>query len=492
MKKALLFPLLLLAIASTGQIRYDNGPITSGNKFVLDGKWNKTSLTYFFWNGTADIAGNDERNAIRQAFQIWADYAPLTFTEVTSASAADIVIFWGIGDHGDGHPFDGVNVVLAHAYSPPSPGDDSRAGDVHFDDAETWTLAERPFLSGQPIDLVTVAAHEIGHALGLGHSGEHCALMNESYTGSHRFLAHDDLEGIRALYGTASPIRSLNAGCNGGTFFVNNLPTGATVTWTSSDPAIATVTTVNNQGVVTWGGVNSGQVTITADITLPSPPCNQIIVQSVSRHFGRPIIWSGTYTWTNGPTMGLVEGLNNVCLSARPTIMTTNMDIRGATSVVWNKDVASTGLIWGQTGNNLALTFRALNLMGEFYVTASNACGSAQEVYAFKSISCPSLARTNNQEGAAKEQVKLSPNPAGNYVNIIISKNAAATSMDFPADFTITGVKVYDLLGRLRISQQINKSSTANINVSGLTNGIYFVEITDGTRKIKKNLQIVR
>lgn len=496
MKKAILIPFLLFAIVSMGQIRYDNGPIILGNNFVTEGNWNKTTITFFFQNGTNDIGGNEEWNAVRQAFQIWADYAPFTFTEVGSAGAADIVISWATGNHGDGadNAFDGVNGVLAHAFFPPPANSGSIAGDIHFDDDETWTLAERPIFSGQPMDLVTVAAHEIGHALGLGHSNVNCALMNPFYEGSHRYLAQDDIDGIRSLYGTRTPIRALDNTCNP-TFFINGLPTGATVTWTSSNTAIATIATVNNQGVVTWGGTNNGQVTITADITLP---CGQTIVQTLTRHFGKPIIWSGFYTWTNypyGSPMGLVEsisGLNTVCYTVRPTVMTTNMDIRGASSVVWDRDFAPPGLIWGQSGNNLTITFRALNQAGDFYITASNACGSVEKYYSFKSISCPSFARTNTQEEDAKEQVKLSPNPAANYVNIVVSKNALATSLDLPADFTITGVKVYDLLGRLRISQQINKSSTANINVSELTNGIYFVEITDGTRKIKKNLQIVR
>ena len=497
MKKVLLVPFLLFTIASMGQTRYDNGPIILGNNFVTEGNWNKTTITYFFQNGTADIANNDEWNAVRQAFQLWADYAPFTFTEVTSSGAADIVISWAIGNHGDGtnNAFDGVDGVLAHAFFPPPANSGSIAGDIHFDDDETWTLAERPLFSGQPMDLVTVAAHEIGHALGLGHSNVNCALMNPFYEGSHRYLAQDDIDGIRSLYGTRSPIRSLNAGCSGGTYFVNNLPTGATVTWQSSNTAIATVATVNNEGIVTWTGTSDGQVTVTATINLP---CGINVTETTSRHFGKPIIWSGFYTWTNypyGSPMGLVEsisGLNTVCYTVRPTVMTTIMDIRGASSVVWDKDYAPIGLIWGQSGNNLTITFRALNQAGDFYVTASNACGSVEKYYSFKSISCPSFARTNTQEGATQEQVKLSPNPAANYVNIITTKNAAATGIDLPVDFTITGVKVYDLLGRLRISQQINKSSTANINVSGLTNGIYFVEITDGKTKIKKHLQIVR
>lgn len=163
-------------------------------------KWASNALTYGFLNYSPDLSQADTRQAIEQAFALWAAETPLSFSRINDANSADIRIRFVSGDHGDGSPFDGGGGVLAHAFFPP-PNSGALAGDAHFDDAETWTITVP---TGPGIDLVTVAAHEFGHSLGLQHSGVGTALMAPFYGGPKRFLDPDDVAGITAQYGSYS------------------------------------------------------------------------------------------------------------------------------------------------------------------------------------------------------------------------------------------------------------------------------------------------
>jgi len=158
--------------------------------------WDKLDITYTFVNGTNQLAGDSERDLIRRAFALWADQTELTFSEVAD-DAADIVIGWAVGDHGDGDPFDGPGDILAHA-SFPNPYDNSQVF-LHFDDDERWVDSDT-----RNVDLLTVAAHEIGHTLGLAHSNDPNALMFPSYDRPRRFLGEDDIAGVQSLYGVGS------------------------------------------------------------------------------------------------------------------------------------------------------------------------------------------------------------------------------------------------------------------------------------------------
>lgn len=167
-------------------------------EYVAQGnRWDKTNLTYGFSEFSPDLNPMLIRGAINTALNLWSQVTTLTFTEVPLASNPDFVIRFVAGDHGDGSPFDGVGRVLAHAFYPP-PNGGAIAGDAHFDESETWTV-NLPVPAGG-IDLVSVAAHEFGHSLGLAHSSVRGALMFPTYSGAQRFLAQDDIDRIRSIY----------------------------------------------------------------------------------------------------------------------------------------------------------------------------------------------------------------------------------------------------------------------------------------------------
>ena len=65
------------------------------------------------------------------------------------------------GHHGDGYPFDGIGVVLAHAFYPGG----GRGGDVHFDTDERWSMSSVDVRDDET-SLYSVALHEFGHSLG--------------------------------------------------------------------------------------------------------------------------------------------------------------------------------------------------------------------------------------------------------------------------------------------------------------------------------------
>ncbi|KAJ0042270.1 hypothetical protein Pint_19421 [Pistacia integerrima] len=151
-------------------------------------KWpaNKYHLTYAFLPGTRA----DAMNPVAKAFTTWAGNTHFKFTQTQNARNADITVSFHSGDHRDGSPFDGPGGILAHAYAP-------RDGRFHYDADERWSVSA----TQGSIHLETVALHEIGHLLGLGHSSVEGAIMFPSISaGVTKGLHGDDIRGIRALY----------------------------------------------------------------------------------------------------------------------------------------------------------------------------------------------------------------------------------------------------------------------------------------------------
>lgn len=150
------------------------------------------SLQYFFDSLTAQLSENAIRGEVERAFQEWARYANISFLAGSGQAAArSIDIRFATGVHGDGYPF--TTGVLAHTFYPSPPNAEPLAGDIHFNDDVSWQV-------GTGVDLFSVALHEAGHALGLGHSDNPGAVMYPYYRLSTG-LSADDIAGIQALYG---------------------------------------------------------------------------------------------------------------------------------------------------------------------------------------------------------------------------------------------------------------------------------------------------
>lgn len=160
--------------------------------------WPKKSLKWFIeqYPQTQQLLKDKAQinRIFEKAFDDWEKYSGLTFEMTADKKAADLKIKFNSKDHGDGYPFDGQGATLAHAFYP-------LAGDIHFDDDERFTDSYKN--ENEQYTLRLVAAHEIGHALGLAHSYEEDSLMFPVY---QQFkpdynISADDQAGIQALYG---------------------------------------------------------------------------------------------------------------------------------------------------------------------------------------------------------------------------------------------------------------------------------------------------
>jgi hypothetical protein len=163
------------------------------------------------------------QNAFLKAAQAWAAQTNINFAVVPDNGAA-----LGSGNYEQGDPgygdirisgfdYGSSDPTLASAFYPPPSNNYSIGGDILFnlDVNSGWTMA-----MGGGTNVQTVAEHEIGHALGLGHSTVGGVVMWQYYTGYKVNLYSDDIAGIRNVYSANNPraIDSYDAAGSNGTF----------------------------------------------------------------------------------------------------------------------------------------------------------------------------------------------------------------------------------------------------------------------------------
>lgn len=133
------------------------------------------------------------KSEIARAMDEWAKHVQIGFTETANLTRTRTLVYrWGRGESGGPQPFDGPGRTLAYTYFPSPPNPEPIAGDLYFDDDENWRV-------GLDVDVFSVVLHELGHALGLGHSDVPGSVMYPYYRRASS-LAADDILSIQQLY----------------------------------------------------------------------------------------------------------------------------------------------------------------------------------------------------------------------------------------------------------------------------------------------------
>ncbi len=311
------------ALTSQGQVA--TGVPTIGDGWDGPGQ-NAAALGYAFASVTEKLPAASAQSEIVRAFSEWAKYAKIAFTETSATAASDtLTVLFATGAHGDAYPFTDPT-TLAHTFYPYPLNPEPIAGDLHFNDSVNWNI-------GGDTDLFSVALHETGHALGLGHSDNPADVMYPYYKRVSG-LSQGDITAVLELYAAqdsspaAAPL-SIAVQAAAATVTASSVPLNGTV---SGGSGLAQVTWRNGassgaaQGAAAWsaivplaGGLNvitftardgaNNIATATVSITLQS--ASSTVIQ-IAQPSAAGVYNTASNTVTLGGTASDAAGLDHV------------------------------------------------------------------------------------------------------------------------------------------------------------------------------------
>jgi hypothetical protein len=288
---------------------------------AADGGWppdasGHVALGYFLDSLTSELPESQVRSEIARALAVWTQYANISISPAAMPGLArSIDILFARYAHGDAYPFYGPGGVIAHTFYPTPSNPEPLAGDMHLNADESWSV-------GGTLDLFSVALHEAGHALGLGHSDDPTAVMYPYYrlqTG----LSADDIAGIHALYDSAAGAGSGSAG-NSGTGTTSPTGSGSSGSGTTPPPPPASSAPASGSDTVppalTILSPSASMVSVSSDsISMNGTASDNVGVSSVqwSTSTGSSGTATGTTTWS--ASVPLLIGNNTITVKAYDT-----------------------------------------------------------------------------------------------------------------------------------------------------------------------------
>lgn len=269
-----------------------------------------------------------------------------------------------------------------------------------------------------------------------------------------------------------------NVLCSGSSTYSAPSGNGVTYNWFVSDPNLVATNQNGNNYTITVNPGARGELTITVQISgpcgfitltktvtigTPVTTCSQIANGSCySQVFLCPSQlnnWQYAYipgTWGTTGTAFHLEAQGGAYFSNGLT----TMDITSNYFSVW---VPSQGA-W----NSSSVT-----------VSAMNSCG----VSPFQPYVIAYIEKDIWQCGYYYYSV--SPNPAQSTISVKVKQGKTDA-----AHSTFDAVSIFDQQGNLKFMKKLGKVKSGSINVSNLTNGIYIIEISNGTYKERQQLMV--
>jgi hypothetical protein len=157
-----------------------------------------TPSAWFQTMAARGISQTTWQNQFRTAAAIWEAVTNINLVEVPDNGTA----FSASGDQQGDPRFGDIRIagipqssnVLGLCFYPPPYNGGTLAGDIVMNTSQAWNV-------NSTYDILTVALHEMGHALGMSESTIAQADMYGYYTSTNQVLNSDDVTGIQTVYG---------------------------------------------------------------------------------------------------------------------------------------------------------------------------------------------------------------------------------------------------------------------------------------------------
>ena len=266
------------------------------------GAWVYNTITYSFVPDGTYIAASNNGNiysnlnqalnsegistaqwqqAMDKAAATWEAVAGINLVRVSDDGAAI-----GSSQYQQGNPAEGdIRIggyvqspgTLAQTFLPPPINGGSEAGDIFFNTGTSWHI-------NSDYDLLSVALHEFGHALGMGHSQITQAVMYAMYTGVKQQLNSDDVAGIDSIYGPRQPDQFNSYGNSNATY---QQAFNLSPYFVGQDQIAVPNLSINTGGQMEWFQVTvpsgtSGKLTITEQTSGLSSMSPELVIETTS------------------------------------------------------------------------------------------------------------------------------------------------------------------------------------------------------------------